>query len=205
MDPATSLKQALEALNSGREDEAAARLSAEVDALADHPLASAAVGVALLQLGQVEAALLALEQAHYCEPDNAQILFDYGQALERAGRHREARLRFQGVLRLDPDHRPAQRKVQDIQKFESPSPTPAPAPVPAPLVPPAVQQAPPVSEVPPAAPAPASPGSPVPQGPLLPQPAAMPGAGGSPNSGCRSRGIGSERQRVPPLVTGCGA
>ncbi len=53
--------------------------------------------------GRTEEALEVLEAAHYLQPHRADILFQYGRVLQAAGRAREARLRFEAVLRLEPE------------------------------------------------------------------------------------------------------
>jgi hypothetical protein len=112
--PDPHLQSALQALEDNRPQEAAHRLR---EFLADEPAhaaAHAALGVALTQLGEGAEALAILEQAHYLQPGSPQILYNYGLALEAAGRVADARLRFEAALRLDPAYERAQRRLEAL-------------------------------------------------------------------------------------------
>lgn len=107
----TPLRQALEALDGNRGRDVASLLHAQLEAESTDPVLFSALGIALGRVGDVQGSLLALEKAHYLQPDNPHILYNYGLALEHAGLVREALLRFQAVLRLQPDHELARRQV----------------------------------------------------------------------------------------------
>ncbi len=107
----TPLRQALEALDKNQGREVATLLQAQLQAESTDPVLFSALGIALGRVGDVQGSLLALEKAHYLQPDNPHILYNYGLALEHAGLIREAVLRYQAVLRLQPDHELARRQV----------------------------------------------------------------------------------------------
>src|SRR5947207_12799835 len=100
----------LSALSEGRPRDAAGLLEAHLREDPSDAVAFAALGVAMVQLGQGDAALQALERAHYLKPHDPVILYSYGLVLEALGRWREAHLRFTSALRLDPDHEAAWRR-----------------------------------------------------------------------------------------------
>lgn len=81
-----------------------AALRTELSTRPEDPHLYAALGIVLAELGEVDAAVDALDQAHYLRPDSAFVLYNYGLALERAGRLREARRRYEAALRLKPDY-----------------------------------------------------------------------------------------------------
>src|SRR5947208_3575670 len=101
---------ALQALAEGRSAEAAALLHGHLREDPSDAVAVAALGVAMVQLGDGAAALSALERAHYLKPHDPGILYSYGLVLEGLGRWREAHLRFTSALRLDPDYEAAWRR-----------------------------------------------------------------------------------------------
>src|SRR5687768_951759 len=61
-----------------------------------------ALGLALLRMDEIPAAIETLDRAHYLRPGDPTVLYQYGLALETAGRLPEARLRYEAALRLDP-------------------------------------------------------------------------------------------------------
>lgn len=79
-----------------------------------HPLALAALGEVLREFGDLQTAVIALERAHYLDPQSIDILCRYGEALAEVGREREARLRFEAALRLQPGHRGAQDLLDSL-------------------------------------------------------------------------------------------
>src|SRR4051812_33090583 len=104
------LRAALHALSEGRAREAAGLLEEHLREAPADAVAFAALGVAMVQIGDGSRALEALERAHYLKPHDPGILYSYGLVLEALGRWREAHLRFTSALRLDPDHEPAWRR-----------------------------------------------------------------------------------------------
>lgn len=109
----------------------------------------AALGVALLRQGRLQAARQALDRAHYLQPENPQVLYHYGLTLEAAGQITDARIRYEAALRLNPGYAEPRRRLVALDTSPgSPTPGEAPArvlpppPLPAAPVPP---PAPPVS------------------------------------------------------------
>lgn len=64
----------------------------------------AALGIALCCVQEVEAALAAIERAHYLAPSDPRILYNYGLILEKIGRPSEARERLYAAVKLDPGY-----------------------------------------------------------------------------------------------------
>lgn len=81
----------------------------------------------LSQSGDAAGAVDALEQAHYLQPDNAEILYHYGLALQLNGRGASARMRFEAVLRLNPNHAGAQEHLEALRNAGPDSAVPPPA------------------------------------------------------------------------------
>jgi hypothetical protein len=108
------MKEALEALERDRPDEASRHLRQQLERDRSNPLLLALLGIALTRMGQLDEAIDSLDQAHYLEPDNAQILVDYGIALLEAGRLQPARSRLEAALRLDPGNGPALRSLGEL-------------------------------------------------------------------------------------------
>lgn len=98
------LRRASGALSAGRAGDAAALLKEIVWRHPENARAYTLLGVALHQAGESRQALDAFERAHYLQPGNAVILYNYGAALRAAGREEEARLRWEAALRLAPDY-----------------------------------------------------------------------------------------------------
>jgi hypothetical protein len=84
--------------------------------------ACAALGYVLLKLGEVEMAIDTLDEAHYLQPDEPTFLYQYGMALQSAGKMAEARRRFEAALALDPNHREARAALTRM-----PAPMPGPS------------------------------------------------------------------------------
>jgi hypothetical protein len=126
------LKQALDALEADRPGDALPLLREQIARDPSNPLLLAMLGVAQTRTGDPDAAVEALDRAHYLEPDNAQILVDYGNALLAAGRDQQARSRFEAALRLDPAHQGALRSLAELyQRLAGGAPAarrPAPGP-----------------------------------------------------------------------------
>jgi tetratricopeptide (TPR) repeat protein len=99
-DPAAELNQAIQALRESRPEEAAQRLKELLWRDPSNGTGYAALGLALLQLGDDAGSVQALERAHYLQPDDPHVLHQYGRALQAAGRAGEAHLRFQSALTL---------------------------------------------------------------------------------------------------------
>lgn len=108
------MKQALDALEADRPGDALPLLRGQIAHDPSNPLLLAMLGVVQTRTGDLEAAVEALDRAHYLEPDNAQILVDYGNALLAAGRDQQARSRFEAALRLDPAHQGALRSLAEL-------------------------------------------------------------------------------------------
>jgi hypothetical protein len=126
---ATVLKQALEALDANRPADAVQQLRLQLSQDPGNPLVMAMLGVAFTRTGELDEAVEALDRAHYLEPDNPQILVDYGNALLAAGRDQSARSRFEGALRLDPTHQGALRSLSELyQQLATRTPPSAQAP-----------------------------------------------------------------------------
>lgn len=123
---ATVLKQALEALEANRPADAVQQLRLQLSHDPGNPLVMAMLGVAFTHTGELDEAVEALDRAHYLEPDNPQILVDYGNALLAAGRDQSARSRFEGALRLDPTHQGALRSLANLYQQLATRPTPPP-------------------------------------------------------------------------------
>lgn len=123
---AAFVHEAVGALRGQRPDEAARSLEAclereELDD-ASHALVYASLGIALQQLGNIEGALEAFDRAHYLQPDNPQILYNYGLALESAGRNREARRRYLAALKLDEEYDRPRERLQALPGGEAAPP-----------------------------------------------------------------------------------
>ncbi len=106
------LREALQALEANRPEDAAGRLREQIEQDGENALLHAALGMVLAQMGDADGALAVLERAHYLQPQNAQVLFHYGLALETAGRRAEARLRFEAASRIDPTYLPARQRLE---------------------------------------------------------------------------------------------
>ncbi|HTE18572.1 MAG TPA: tetratricopeptide repeat protein, partial [Armatimonadota bacterium] len=105
------LRQALQSLETDRPHEAVARLREQVQHEPSNAGAYAALGIALAQMGEIPEALEALERAHYLQPESPRILYNYGLALEKAGRSEAARFRFAAAVKLDPLYEPALKRL----------------------------------------------------------------------------------------------
>ncbi|HTE21389.1 MAG TPA: tetratricopeptide repeat protein, partial [Armatimonadota bacterium] len=113
--PSGPLESALQALDERRPQDAAAVLRDHLWRDPTDAVGYAVLGVSLAQLGDTESALEALEHAHYLHPNNTRILFNYGLALESAGRPRDARIRLAAAVRLDPDYEPARLHLARLE------------------------------------------------------------------------------------------
>jgi tetratricopeptide (TPR) repeat protein len=185
------LKLALDAIEADRPEDAIARLTAQLDRDHSNPLLLALLGVALTRAGDLEAAIDSLDRAHYLEPDNPQILVDYGNALLAAGRDGQARSRFEAALRLEPGHAAALRSLGDLYQRLASRPSPArPDGSPRPSAPPPVQrQRPELSH-----------SAPPPSPPTVPPPTATPPARireARPDMGGPSSSLGMPDSRLP--------
>ena len=98
------LGPALEALELRRPEETVGLARARLQTNPADASAFAVLGVALCQMGETAAALQALERAHYLNPHDARILYNYGLVLEAAGRPTAARIRFFAALKLSPQY-----------------------------------------------------------------------------------------------------
>lgn len=98
------------------------------------------LGMLLTESGDFPAALDALDQAHYLHPANPQILYNYGLALERAGRPEDARRRYQAALRLRPGYERVEARLAGLAETPPPA-APAPRPRPQPRAEPAPRPA----------------------------------------------------------------
>jgi len=121
---ATVLKQALEALEANRPADAVQQLRVQLGQDPGNPLVLAMLGVAFTRTGELDEAVEALDRAHYLEPDNPQILVDYGNALLAAGRDQSARSRFEAALKLDPAHQGALRSLAELYQRLATRPAP---------------------------------------------------------------------------------
>lgn len=126
--PDAALAAALAALEQGRPADAAAYLRERLRHLPVDPTATELLGVALFLCGDAAGALGALERAHYLAPEEPRFLYNYGLALEAAGRPQEALLRFDAALLLDPEYEPALRERLLAGPPERPPREPAPEP-----------------------------------------------------------------------------
>jgi uncharacterized protein YjbI with pentapeptide repeats len=113
------LKQAFAALDAGRAEEATALLKDYLWRDPSDGVAYAALGVALSQVGQSEAALEAMEQAHYLRPLDARVLYNYGLVLAAAGDAKAARVRFAAALKVDPNYDRASRCLAQLESRTS--------------------------------------------------------------------------------------
>lgn len=105
---------------------AAAELRQEIARCPEAAHLHAALGMVLSGLGDLDGAVDALDQAHYLRPQSVFILYNYGLALEQAGRPREARRRYEAVLRLNPGHPRVREHLAALAARER---APAPQPV----------------------------------------------------------------------------
>lgn len=101
---ADPLAPALEALDQLRPEETVALAHARLQSDPADASAYAILGVAYCQMGQMSRALQALERAHYLNPHDARILYNYGLVLEAAGRPAAAKIRFFAALKLSPQY-----------------------------------------------------------------------------------------------------
>ncbi len=115
-DSQSALNEALAALAANRPAEAAERLRSQAEQDAENALVHAALGMVLAQMGDAPGAIEALDRAHYLQPQNAQVLYHYGLALETTGRGRQARLRYEAALRLDPGFEPARLRMELVDQ-----------------------------------------------------------------------------------------
>lgn len=137
------VEQAILALKEQRPAEAAEILKDHIWRDPADGIAYAFLGVALSELGDTPSALEALERAHYLNPQDAGILYNYGVVLEAAGRTKEARIRFNAALRIDPEYRRALQRLAALDGGAAPSLQPGearsapqqPAPPPRPVEP----------------------------------------------------------------------
>jgi len=120
------MKEALQALEHDRPDEASRRLREQLDRDQSNPRLLAMLGVALTRMGELDEAIDSLDRAHYLEPDSAEILVDYGIALLQAGRQQPARSRFEAALRLDPSNALAMRSLGELYQRLATQRGPAP-------------------------------------------------------------------------------
>jgi hypothetical protein len=120
------LREALQLLQEQRQEDALARLRELLTTQGLNAQLVASIGVTLGQAGDKEGALRALEQAHYLQPADPRILYNYGLALRNTGRAQEAVYRFQGVLALDPGYERALLQLLEIQEFTRGSAASAP-------------------------------------------------------------------------------
>ena len=107
----SKLRQALQALEKDPPREAVPRLREQLQHEPSNAGAYAALGIALAQMGEIPEALEALERAHYLQPESPRILYNYGLALEKAGRKEDARFRFAAAVKLDPLYEPAVKRL----------------------------------------------------------------------------------------------
>ncbi len=117
--------QALLALREGRAEQAAFLLEGEVARGSEQPHVHALLGIALGQVGRTAEAIARLEHAHFLKPSDHQILFNYGLALEAAGREDDAILRFLGAVRLKPDYARARQHLEAIRLARQPRVAPS--------------------------------------------------------------------------------
>ena len=68
-------------------------------------------GLALVELGEFEAAVVSYDKALALQPDTAQMLFNRGLALKRLGRFDEALADYTRLLALQPDHMDAKKSI----------------------------------------------------------------------------------------------
>lgn len=110
-DLSTVVREAIRALDDHRPGEAAQLLQDHLWRDPQNAVAYGVLGAALLQAGEVDAAMEALDRAHYLQPANAQILYYYGLASQAAGLNGDASRRFEAALKLDPYHLPTRRRL----------------------------------------------------------------------------------------------
>jgi len=108
------LARVLDALTADRPQDAVIRARNALLCHPHDPRLHAALGIALCCLQEVDAALAALERAHYLAPDDARILYNYGLVLERAGRGGEARARLYAAIKLNPGY---ERALQHLARL----------------------------------------------------------------------------------------
>lgn len=111
----TPLHRAIQELDNGQPGHAAQVLKEHLWREPEDALAYATLGVALAQLGHSRFALEAMERAHYLQPADTRILYNYGLVLIAAGRTREAALRFTAALKLDPTYERAMRRLAQME------------------------------------------------------------------------------------------
>lgn len=108
------VREAIQALDDRRPADAAQLLRDHLWRDPQNAVAYGVLGAALLQAGETDAAMEALDRAHYLQPANAQILYYYGLASQSAGLNGDASRRFEAALKLDPYHLPTRRRLAAI-------------------------------------------------------------------------------------------
>jgi uncharacterized protein YjbI with pentapeptide repeats len=108
------LESAWQALSEGAADEAVAWVQEHLRREPTDAVAHATLGMALCQMGETRSALEAMERAHYIDPRDPRILFNYALVLEASGRPEEARIRYYSALRLRPGYRRALDRLAGI-------------------------------------------------------------------------------------------
>jgi predicted O-linked N-acetylglucosamine transferase (SPINDLY family) len=70
----------------------------------NHPLAWKVLGRVLIQKGELEAALVAMQRSVLLDPDDAQAFYNLGQTQHQRGELNAAEKSYNAAIRLQPDH-----------------------------------------------------------------------------------------------------
>jgi Flp pilus assembly protein TadD len=109
-----ALRAAISSLNRGDLDDAVARFS---DAIALDPQCHegySGLGVARARRREYDLAADAFGECAKLRPSDPQSRYNYAVALQRAGRYEDAAAEYLRVLRLQPEHLPAQRALRRL-------------------------------------------------------------------------------------------
>lgn len=102
-------------LKAGRAKEAAELLLRAVHINPHSFVAHHALGVALAQCGEFDAALIHLRQALQMNPKSPQVHFNLGRVYQKQGKLKEALDEFGEAVRLNPQYEAALKAVEEVQ------------------------------------------------------------------------------------------